>query len=69
MSALEELHVAILLIEGEGLFCGTTACNDSLGDVRSMLAMPSMIEPWLCTGAIDGSGCTYTSCTLSHASC
>ena len=42
----EELHVAILLLEREDSFCGTTACNDSLGDVyvSSILAMPSIID-------------------------
>ena len=66
MSKLEELHVAVLriLLEREGSFCGTTACNDSFGDASSILAMPSIIEPWLCAGAIDGSAVL-----LSHASC
>ena len=44
---------------GTGRLCGLGA---SFGEVSSILAMPSIIEPWLCTRAIDGSGCT--SCTV-----
>ena len=63
MSVLDIYHVLpILLLEREGSFCGTAACSDSFGDLSSILAMTSVIEPWLCTGAIDGSGCT--SCTV-----
>ena len=40
MSVLEELHVAILLLEREGSFCGTMACNETFGQVSSILAMP-----------------------------
>ena len=59
MSSLEALYVAILLLELGGTFRGLGA---SFGEVSSILAIPSIIEPWLCTGAIDGSGCT--NCTV-----
>ena len=50
---LEELHVAILLLEKESSFCGTMVCNETFGEVSSILAMFSMVDPWLCTGVID----------------
>ena len=60
VSALDEWHVLPVLREGS--FCCTAACNDSLGDVSSILVMPSVIELWLHIGANDDSGCT--SCTV-----
>lgn len=50
VSKLDELYgVAVVSV------CGNTACmDDSLCDISSILAMPSII--WCCTGASDGIG-------------
>ena len=64
VSEFEELVVAVLLLEsGEALTVVIQLVTyDSLGDMSSILAMPSVIEPWVYNGAIDGSG--FTNCTV-----
>ena len=64
MNVLEELHVAILLVEMEGSFCGTMSCNETIGEVSSIFAMFSMVEPWLCTGVTDDSYDCDLSCRV-----